>query len=158
MTGSRAFRPAAPRHRVLIVDDEERIRLVLARILRARGIDPHSMGGTPPTSTRSSSPAWPSTFTCGTWASASSWGARLPAEPDWQERALAEQRTAIEQHAMRVMAARSLALNPLLTRGADDRGGALIGESGAIPERRSMNDQGSQADRWREILTWPNGL
>jgi DNA-binding response OmpR family regulator len=38
MTGSRAFHPAAPRHRVLIVDDEERIRLVLARILRARGI------------------------------------------------------------------------------------------------------------------------
>jgi two-component system, OmpR family, copper resistance phosphate regulon response regulator CusR len=38
MTGSRALRPAAPRHRVLIVDDEERIRLVLARILRARGI------------------------------------------------------------------------------------------------------------------------
>jgi DNA-binding response OmpR family regulator len=31
--------PAARRHRVLIVDDEERIRLVLARILRARGID-----------------------------------------------------------------------------------------------------------------------
>jgi two-component system, OmpR family, response regulator len=38
MTGSRAFHPAASRHRVLIVDDEERIRLVLARILRARGI------------------------------------------------------------------------------------------------------------------------
>lgn len=38
MTGSRAFHPAALRHRVLIVDDEERIRLVLARILRARGI------------------------------------------------------------------------------------------------------------------------
>jgi two-component system, OmpR family, copper resistance phosphate regulon response regulator CusR len=38
MTGSRALRPAAPRHRVLIVDDEERIRLVLARILRSRGI------------------------------------------------------------------------------------------------------------------------
>jgi two-component system, OmpR family, copper resistance phosphate regulon response regulator CusR len=31
--------PAASRHRVLIVDDEERIRLVVARILRARGID-----------------------------------------------------------------------------------------------------------------------
>jgi two-component system, OmpR family, copper resistance phosphate regulon response regulator CusR len=38
MAGSRALHPAAPRHRVLIVDDEERIRLVLARILRARGI------------------------------------------------------------------------------------------------------------------------
>ncbi len=38
MTGSRPFHSAAPRHRVLIVDDEERIRLVLARILRARGI------------------------------------------------------------------------------------------------------------------------
>lgn len=38
MTGPRAFHPAGPRHRVLIVDDEERIRLVLARILRARGI------------------------------------------------------------------------------------------------------------------------
>jgi two-component system, OmpR family, copper resistance phosphate regulon response regulator CusR len=38
MNGSRAFHPAAPRQRVLIVDDEERIRLVLARILRARGI------------------------------------------------------------------------------------------------------------------------
>jgi DNA-binding response OmpR family regulator len=38
MTGSRAFHPAASRHRVLIVDDEERIRLVLARILRSRGI------------------------------------------------------------------------------------------------------------------------
>jgi len=34
----RAFRPAAPRHRVLIVDDEERIRQVLVRILRAHGI------------------------------------------------------------------------------------------------------------------------
>jgi DNA-binding response OmpR family regulator len=33
-----ALHPPAPRHRVLIVDDEERIRLVLARILRARGI------------------------------------------------------------------------------------------------------------------------
>ena len=38
MAGSRASHPSAPRHRVLIVDDEERIRLVLARILRARGI------------------------------------------------------------------------------------------------------------------------
>jgi DNA-binding response OmpR family regulator len=35
----RALHPAAPRHRVLIADDEERIRLVLARILRARGIE-----------------------------------------------------------------------------------------------------------------------
>ena len=38
MAGSRASHPSAPRHRVLVVDDEERIRLVLARILRARGI------------------------------------------------------------------------------------------------------------------------
>lgn len=38
MAGSRASHPSAPHHRVLIVDDEERIRLVLARILRARGI------------------------------------------------------------------------------------------------------------------------
>jgi two-component system, OmpR family, copper resistance phosphate regulon response regulator CusR len=38
MTDPRAFRPAAPHHRVLIVDDEERIRQVLVRILRGRGI------------------------------------------------------------------------------------------------------------------------
>jgi DNA-binding response OmpR family regulator len=35
----RAPHPAAQRHRVLIVDDEDRIRLVLARILRAHGIE-----------------------------------------------------------------------------------------------------------------------
>jgi two-component system, OmpR family, copper resistance phosphate regulon response regulator CusR len=39
MAGPRARHPAPPRHRVLIADDEERIRLVLARILRARGIE-----------------------------------------------------------------------------------------------------------------------
>jgi DNA-binding response OmpR family regulator len=37
--------PQIPRHRVLIVDDEERIRLALGRILRARGIDTHAVAG-----------------------------------------------------------------------------------------------------------------
>jgi DNA-binding response OmpR family regulator len=35
---SRTMRSRAPRHRVLVADDEERIRLVLGRILRSRGI------------------------------------------------------------------------------------------------------------------------
>jgi DNA-binding response OmpR family regulator len=38
IVGARAFHAAAPRRRVLIVDDEERIRQVLVRILLARGI------------------------------------------------------------------------------------------------------------------------
>ena len=101
-----------------------------AQALRARGIDPHSMW-------------WYAAdidpvVVAGLAVNVHVWdlGERVVvgradtlAEPDWQERALAEQRTAIEQHAMRVMAARFLALNRLLTRGADDRGDALIGKS-----------------------------
>jgi len=47
MAGPRAIRPPAPRHRVLIVDDEERIRQVLGRILRGLGItaDTAASGG-----------------------------------------------------------------------------------------------------------------
>jgi two-component system, OmpR family, copper resistance phosphate regulon response regulator CusR len=40
----RALRPAAQRHRVLVADDEERIRQVLARILRQHGIEADTVG------------------------------------------------------------------------------------------------------------------
>jgi DNA-binding response OmpR family regulator len=40
----RALRPAAHRHRVLVADDEERIRQVLARILRQHGIEADTVG------------------------------------------------------------------------------------------------------------------